>query len=559
MNQLEFLANELFLNLFEYLNDVDLIRGFYGLKFRFNNLLYSHLRNYHFDFRSIYKKDFDFICQQYLPSVIHRIQSLHLSDNDDTPQQFDLFLLSSPSFQQFIHLQSLSLSNIRYIYSINKLITQLPNLIHLNISACFLNYDLTNNIHLVNTIWSLPKLNHCKLENVICYETLLSAPTIVSLSLQHLIINNNSCNLTELVRLFEYTPCLEYLAISIWDLYSTEELCNDLHSLKKFKLSFQGSSHVMMNLLKTMPNLCCLTIQTQRIMFDGYQWEEIIEQYLPKLKRFRFLMQFSLSQEKIDQLLQSFQTNFWISKHRWFVQCHLNPSDENKLISLYTIPYFVDYFVHNNNMKFKSTSPDKLYHHSYDNVHSLLLKEISVSSPLVFSNIRNLHIDLPFNEHFWSIVPTVNQLISLEIERFNNNKACFQLQTLIDQALNLHSLKFKSSYFSPKLFFQLKNRTIQQLDLYECDHWFNKQQCFALINSSFSIKCEVLFIKIKKRSVILQLVKKMNQLRALIFQCEDDKWETDENHLIQWLYQHLPSTCSINRDVNKVDIRIWIR
>ena len=44
-----------------------------------------------------------------------------------------------------------------------------------------------------------------------------------------------------------------------------------------------------------------------------------------------------------------------------------------------------------------------------------------------------------------------------------------------------------------------------------------------------------------------------------MFQCEDDKWETDENHIIQWLYQHLPSTCSINRDVNKVDIRIWIR
>ena len=99
----------------------------------------------------------------------------------------------------------------------------------------------------------------------------------------------------------------------------------------------------------------------------------------------------------------------------------------------------------------------------YDYVHSLInfKRKISFHSSLVFQNIRNLHIDLPFNEHFWSIVPTINQLISLKIERFNNNKACLQLQTLLDQSPNLYSLKFKSPYFSPKLLFQLKNITIQ--------------------------------------------------------------------------------------------------
>ena len=224
MNNFESLANELLLYLFEYLNDVDLIRGFYGLKYRFNSLVYSHLRNYYLDFRSIYKKDFDFICQKYLPLVIDRIQCLHLSDSDDTPQQFDIFISLIPSFQQFISLKSLSLTNIRYIYLINKILNQLPNLIHLNISACFLNYDLKNNIHLINNIWNLPKLISCTLENVICYETLLSAPTIISSSIQKLIINNNTCNLCEFIRLFEYTPNLQYVVISIWDLHSTDQL-----------------------------------------------------------------------------------------------------------------------------------------------------------------------------------------------------------------------------------------------------------------------------------------------------------------------------------------------
>jgi hypothetical protein len=200
----------------------------------------------------------------------------------------------------------------------------------------------------------------------------------------------------------------------------------------------------------------------------------------------------------------------------------------------------------------------------YNNVHSLVYdlgisKEVSLYSPLDFSNIRNLYIDLPFNDHFWLIVPSINQLISLNIERFNNGKARVQLQILLDRAPNLYSLTFKSPYFSPKLLFELKSTTIRRLDLLKCNHWFNKQQCLDLINSSFSKQCEIIFIKIKKRSNILQFIKKLDQLRTLIFQSEDDKWETEENHLIQWLYHHLPSTCSINRDINKQYIQIWIQ
>jgi len=568
MNNLESLANELLLYLFEYFNDVHLIRAFYGLNSRFNHLLYSNLRTYHFDFRSIYKKDFYFICQEYIPLIIDRIISLHLSDADDTPNQLDLFLSFIPSFHQFIQLKSLSLTNIRDTYLINKLINSLFNLTHLNISACFLNLNLTYNIQLINIIWSLPKLIYCKLENILLYEIFLYTPTIKSYSLQYLIFDNISRNLIEFSRLCEYTPHLQYLKISIWDLHSIEELPFEFQSLNKLKLSFQGSLQVLTNILKSIPNLHCLIVKTQRIILSGYQWEQIIENYLPKLKIFRFLMEFSFLnenyQEQINELLQSFQTQFWLEKHQWFIEYYSNPYNENRLISLYTLPYFFDYFVYQNNMNFKSTCPNNEHHFMYNCVHSLeydlgISKEISLYSPLNFSNIRNLYIDLPFNEHFWSIVPSINQLISLNIERFNNGKARIQLQTLLDRSPNLYSLNFKSPYFSPKLLFELKCITIRRLNLLECNHWFNKQQCIDLINSSFSKQCEIIFIKIKKRSNILQFIKKLNQLRTSIFQCEDDKWETEENHLIEWLYHHLSSTCSINRDINKQYIQIWIR
>jgi hypothetical protein len=451
----------------------------------------------------------------------------------------------------------LSLSNLQDTYLINKLINPPSNLTVLNIFACSLNLT----IQLIDIIWSLPKLRACKLGNIVSYEIFLFAPTIKSFSLQYLTIDNISQDSNELVRLCEYTPNLHSLEISIWDSHSIEQFPLEFVALTRLKLSFQGSLLVLTNILKMTPNLNCLIIQIQRLILNGYQWEQIIEDYLPKLKIFRFLTQFaSLDDDQIDELLQSYQTQFWMKKHQWFVECHWTLKPENRLISFYTLPYGFDYFIYQKNIKFQSTYPDQEHCRMYDRVHSFIYdlsisKTISRYSPLDFSNIRNLYIDLPCNEHFWSIVPSINQLIALNIGRFNNNKARCQLQSLLDRAPNLYSLAFKSPCFSPKLLFELKSPTIRELNLIECHHWFNKQQCLALIHSSY----EVLYIKIKKRSTILQLVTKMNQLRTLIFQCEDDQKETEENQLIDWLYQHLPSTCSISKDSNKLNIRIWIR
>ncbi|CAF1228967.1 unnamed protein product [Adineta steineri] len=90
--KLESLSNELFFELFEYLNGVHLIRAFHDLNFRFNKLLFVHFRQFQFDFRSISKRDFDFICQQYLPLIINRVPSLSISDNEETPNLFDHLL-----------------------------------------------------------------------------------------------------------------------------------------------------------------------------------------------------------------------------------------------------------------------------------------------------------------------------------------------------------------------------------------------------------------------------------------------------------------------------------
>jgi hypothetical protein len=109
----ETLANELLLELFQYCNISQLFRAFQFLNSRFNNLLFIYLQNFHYlNFHSISKHDFNFICQYHLQSINKQIRSFILSNDDETPQQIQLFFSHGFNLWLFTHLQSLSLYHI---------------------------------------------------------------------------------------------------------------------------------------------------------------------------------------------------------------------------------------------------------------------------------------------------------------------------------------------------------------------------------------------------------------------------------------------------------------
>jgi hypothetical protein len=65
--------------------------------------------------------------------------------------------------------------------------------------------------------------------------------------------------------------------------------------------------------LQNIPNLCYLDINIFSALIDGHQWEQIIRNYLPKLKTFRLKMKKKLFgeqnlEEGIDELMNSFRT-----------------------------------------------------------------------------------------------------------------------------------------------------------------------------------------------------------------------------------------------------------
>ncbi|CAF0838952.1 unnamed protein product [Rotaria sordida] len=217
---LESLANELLLNLFEYFASVHLLQIFYNLNIRFNNLIFRHFQRHSLHFQSISKYDFDIVCQKYLPSITDQIVSLRLSDDDDTPQQIDLFFSYGLSFNQFSHLQSLS---IYHVYSLNS--TEKNN-------KHTIVYNEIYDIEIIDSIERFPKLVYCYLDIINDNEYCFLTPSIISSSLKYLSIPYLDCNINQLIYLIKHISNLQSLNIRIVEHSIILETLTNFYQLK---------------------------------------------------------------------------------------------------------------------------------------------------------------------------------------------------------------------------------------------------------------------------------------------------------------------------------------
>jgi len=436
---LESLANEMLLELFEFFDTVDLLHAFHGLNSRFDTLLFVHFRHFHLDFRSVSKNDFDLVCRQYLPSIDDRIVSLCLSDDDDTPQQTDLFLSQSLHFLQFIHLRSVSLYHVRSNLIFCMLIDEwhhLSHLTHLNIIECNVDWK-GHSPRLIDEIWKLSRLTHCRIRTSDDYYKTLSVPIMISSSITFLSFNGFKVYLQDLASLIEHTPHLRNLHVTFSKEYQSKDLQSPFPSLKVLKITHTGSKQRLMNFLQNTPNLSQLAVKTQG-QLDGDSWEQIITNHLPRLKVFRLKMEFTIhgnTEQQLNELLNSFRSHFWLNERRWFVRCHWYPEKASKH-TLYTLPYAFSEFVLSTGMLTRSTCPSEDDYCSYDHVHNLSYS--SSVSMLRFFNIHHLYLKFPLNEEFWSIVPKFDRLISIRLCICNYSEA--SLQTLLQCAPRLSSL-----------------------------------------------------------------------------------------------------------------------
>ena len=569
------LANELVLDVFDYLDAVDIFRAFADLNARLNTLL-SHYQSYQLNFCRISKTDFTAFCQTSLPSIIHRLASLELSDDDDTPNLGTLLLSNYFPLDRFTRLQSLTLRGVVGPTILTDTLPRCHHLTHLDLIQCRLQEQGSA---VLNQLWSLPRLVSLSVDSTISLAECFSDLSHVSPSIQRLRLKNASYHQQDLASLFQWTPRLQHLSITLNCREKIEHLPISASRLTSLNLSFCGSRSVLASLFEHLPELRSLQLSTAQIAVNGHQWKELLVVHLPRLRDFRLKMEFLFNPEEkkedvVAALLATFQTAFWLTEHRWFVRCDWSGLSSIQHASLYTLPYAFEEFHFLNRFYSRSTCPEEKEFWSYEHVTSLQHIDNLSSPPAFFPwrfvDLRHLEMVLPCCDSFLTVIPSLSKLDSLDLTILPSGKAYLQLQTLLDRAIHLRLLKFSHLSDLDTSLFELRNSSVRRLDFYTKEsmlfNWyFDREQCRTFAFSSFGQQCETLLIDVEDRTSILELIDRLPNLRALTIQCQDDGYarkssSTGRAELVQWLTERLPASCSISREKDHTSIlHIWIR
>ena len=575
---LELLANELFFEIFDYLYAVELLRSFDGLNNRLNSLVKKYFLKHRFDFRRSSKNDFDLICQRHLPFLTNEILSLGLSDDDEIPTEITQFRSFGYRLIQFSNLRSLTFDQIRQGEIITDILPECQQIIHLNLTSCYFQCPI-NEIHrLINNIWNLPSLIYCYLNLIFKSETHVPVPTTISRSIEHLTIIGVWIHLNELTHLSQCTPRLRYFA---FDYSQTNDLGLQMiiPSLNELNLTYVGVElDPLENLLQHLPNLRRLKIESCYLEMNGYQWENLIRTFLHRLEQFQLKIKLTIHGEKRKtDFIKSFQTRFWIEERRWFIQYHYSFDQSSQIISLYTLPYVFYKLDLTFPLQIFSTLSHEQFDYSFENVTHFLYRSTSNQEQtnlfcFQFANLTHLSVTLPINQQFLVFVNKLDRLISLEVSKsklLSNDDAQIQLQSIIDHAPILYSLKFQSwpiadplsltGQFSP---FSIQSSSIQRYNFRGYDHSFTDEQLISIDQSTFSMSCQTLIIRVKNRMNVIYLFNSLPNLRSLIVRSDDDNgrgYPSNQDPFVQWFIQNFSPTSSIQRDLRYPQyIRIWI-
>lgn len=545
-------------------------------------LLHDGHRTSSLDFRGISKNYFHLFSEQCLPLLVDRIAAIHLCNGDETPHLGRLFLCYQISLNRFIHLQSLSLYDMCSIDMTIQMIQQCPQIRRLNLTRFYIIYqEQTRFPELIQKIWKLPNLVDCCLKNLNTCPELDMEFTVVSTSIRHLIIDDVSFR-CDLLQLLDYTPSLTRLSLDVFrpSMHSLGQTIFPAIVTLDIKLS---RSHAPFDFLYSMPNLFQLKFELYGYPVVGSEWERLITTYLPQLCRFELKMNFLESTPNLErvciQLLNTFRTPFWLEERQWFVRCvGFFACTDNAIF--YTLPFTFDRIPYINECWSYSTSPTETVSLTSTHVTSidamrqpLYRCEDLHRLPHHYPNLRELSCHLGCLKTDLCPHPLLtNHLTSISIVLFDDSWL-LSLQTLLDSSPHLYSLTIFFMLTVYMKVFELQSSSLRRLNVYRQSipytesTYLSENEYELLANSFLGQQCEVLSIIVQKRSQLIDLMKRMKNLRSINVQLEDDTWQfwyplftpSRVDELIKWLNNQFPSSYSIRRNSKKSSlIEIWI-
>ncbi|CAF4795903.1 unnamed protein product, partial [Rotaria sp. Silwood2] len=151
------LANEIFYEIFEYLDMHHVHKGFFDLNKRFKNLLNNSNLLTKINISTISKSNFEYYYRSILIPNRERISLLRLSN----PFTTDIVFSPANIILKFISLETLILDNIhvKYLNEIFDYLLDLPKFHSLTLSLA----DYIGSLDIFIQIFRLSKLKHCKI------------------------------------------------------------------------------------------------------------------------------------------------------------------------------------------------------------------------------------------------------------------------------------------------------------------------------------------------------------------------------------------------------------
>lgn len=323
---LECLPNEIFYEIFDYLDHTQAYDAFFILNRRFQNLFLHSNLPIKVNISTISKSTFE----RYHTNVIipnrHRIGYLRLSN----PFTVDRVFSPPRVISKFLRLQTLILDQIKAKY-LENIFIHLSFLSDLQSLSIHLIDPVKNTTLFYLQIFRLRKLKYCRME----FESENNREILLSIAnetspIEHLVIKNHF-QLSSFPHLLAYLPRLRYLSIDCIDattVFTTNPspiILTDLKyvSLKLNLITFDQWEILAKNFFHSIEHLR-LTTRYDPEYLDAKRWEQLIGYHMPYLRIFDLNHDGStrFGSSSYHDMIKQFKSSFWIRKKWFFTHQH---------------------------------------------------------------------------------------------------------------------------------------------------------------------------------------------------------------------------------------------
>ncbi|CAF1061424.1 unnamed protein product [Adineta steineri] len=293
MNHIENLSNEIFYEIFDYLDGCAIYQSFSNLNIRFQNLIIHSTFYLKVQFSSKSQSNLTIKdrYERYILPNKHRIISFYC----DNELYYEEFIQLAPFNSTFNYLESIILKNISTFQFIDLFIylKSLPRLSSLQIFFDDCDDDIGDIFQL---LFQLPFLKYLKVDTGDYENSSLTLPVATNeqyTSIEFFVFFH-SLTLNEFRRLLSYLPRLTHLycfTIMGFESRNSIELFTNINNLVQFNLCIHGLPcnlcQALLSKLALQLNILSVTVfNKDKRYLDANRWEELIRKNMPHLERF---------------------------------------------------------------------------------------------------------------------------------------------------------------------------------------------------------------------------------------------------------------------------------